>query len=128
VGDNDEAARLMGLNVDRVRLGVYTLSGTLAGLGGLLLAARVNVGQPVAGMGWELSAITAVVVGGTSLAGGQGSALGTLVGLLLLGVILNVFNLEGTINSYWQWVLRGVFLLLVVIVQNGLRVRASGLT
>jgi ribose transport system permease protein len=110
--------------VDRVRVGVYALSGALSGLGGVLLAARVGVGQPVAGNGWELSAITAVVVGGTSLAGGQGGAIPTLVGLLLLGVVFNVFNLEGTLNSYWQWVLRGVFLLLVVVVQNRLEGKA----
>ncbi len=124
-GDNDEAARLMGLNVDGVRVGAYGISGALAGLAGVLLAGRIGVGQPVAGAAWELGAITAVVVGGTSLAGGQGGAPGTLVGLLLLGVTFNVFNLEGAINSYWQWVLRGVFLLLVVVVQDRLAARAG---
>lgn len=77
----------------------------------------------MAGTGWELTAITAVVLG-TLLSGGQGSATGTLVGLLLLGVIYNVFNLEGTLSSYWQWVLRGVFLLIVVVVQKRLMERA----
>jgi len=76
----------------------------------------------VAGTGWELTAITAVV-GGTLLSGGQGSATGTLVGLLLLGVIYNVFNLEGTLKSYRQWELRGVFLLIVVVVQKRLIAR-----
>ena len=126
VGDSDEAARLMGLDVDRVRVGVYVLSGALAGFAGVLLAARLGAGQPVAGAGWELNAITAVVVGGTLLSGGHGNVLSTLVGVLLLGFILNVFNLEGTISSYWQWVLRGAFLLAVVVIQNRLGARAAG--
>jgi galactofuranose transport system permease protein len=120
VGDNEEAARLMGLNIGSVTLSVYTLSGALAGLGGVILASRLGAGQPVAGTGWELDAIASVVVGGTLLTGGQGGAGATLVGVLLLGVIFNIFNLEGTISSWWQWVLRGVFLLAVVIVQNRL--------
>jgi len=125
VGDSDDAARLMGLDVDRVRIGVYALSGALAGLAGALLAARVGAGQPVAGAGWELNAITAVVVGGTLLSGGRGGAPSTLVGVLLLGTILNVFNLEGTLSSYWQWVLRGLFLLVVVVIQNRLAKRVE---
>lgn len=120
LGDNEEAARLMGLNIRSVTMGVYALSGALAGLAGVILASRLGAGQPVAGTGWELDAIASVVVGGTLLTGGQGGAFATLVGVLLLGVIFNIFNLEGTISSWWQWVLRGVFLLAVVIVQNRL--------
>jgi galactofuranose transport system permease protein len=123
VGDNEEAARLMGLNVGRVTLGVYALSGALAGLAGVILASRLGAGQPVAGTGWELDAIASVVVGGTLLTGGQGGVGSTLVGVLLLGIIFNIFNLEGTISSWWQWVLRGIFLLAVVIVQNRLSSR-----
>jgi ribose transport system permease protein len=123
LGDNEDAARLMGLNVSAVTIGVYTLSGALAGLAGVILASRLGAGQPVAGAGWELDAIAAVVVGGTLLTGGQGGAGATLVGVILLGVIFNLFNLEGTISSWWQWVLRGVFLLAVVIVQNRLNRR-----
>jgi ribose transport system permease protein len=123
LGDNQEAARLMGLNVERVTVGVYGLSGMLAGLAGVILASRLGAGQPVAGAGWELDAIAAVVVGGTLLSGGQGGVGATLVGVLLLGVIFNIFNLEGTITSWWQWVLRGLFLLIVVIVQNRLTKR-----
>src|SRR4051794_41420496 len=77
-------------------------SGALSGLAGVILAARVGVGQPVAGMGWELNAITAVVLGGTILSGGRGSITSTLAGVLLLGAIFNVFNLGGTINSSCQ--------------------------
>ncbi|HEX8163605.1 MAG TPA: ABC transporter permease [Pyrinomonadaceae bacterium] len=120
IGDNEEAARLMGLNVRRVTVGVYALSGALAGLAGVILASRLGAGQPVAGQGWELDAIAAVVVGGTLLTGGKGSAAFTLVGVLLLGVIFNIFNLEGSITPWWQQVLRGLILLAVVIVQNRL--------
>ncbi|HYP01026.1 MAG TPA: ABC transporter permease [Pyrinomonadaceae bacterium] len=123
LGDNDEAARLMGLNTGRVTIGVYALSGALAGLAGVLDAARLGAGRPVAGTGDELNAIAAVVVGGTLLTGGQGSVLATLVGVLLLGLIFNVFNFEGWISPWWQAVLRGLFLLVVVIVQNRLSSR-----
>lgn len=123
VGDNEEAARLMGLNVNRVTIGVYTLSAALAGLSGVILASRLGTGQPVAGTGWELDAIAAVVVGGTLLTGGQGGVGSTLVGVLLLGVIFNLFNLEGTISPWWQLVLRGLILLTVVIIQNRLSMR-----
>ncbi|HZT59590.1 MAG TPA: ABC transporter permease [Pyrinomonadaceae bacterium] len=120
LGDSEEAARLMGLNVGRVTMGVYTLSGALAGLAGVMLASRLGTGQPVAGVGWELDAIAAVVVGGTLLTGGQGGVGSTLVGILLLALIFNIFNLEGWISPWWQLVLRGVILLAVVIVQNRL--------
>jgi ribose transport system permease protein len=123
LGDNDEAARLMGLNTSRVTIAVYALSGALAGLAGVLDAAQGSVGRPVAGQGDELNAIAAVVVGGTLLTGGQGSVLSTLVGVLLLGLIFNVFNFEGWISPWWQAVLRGLFLLVVVIVQNRLNSR-----
>jgi ribose/xylose/arabinose/galactoside ABC-type transport system permease subunit len=119
VGDNEEAARLMGLNVGRVTIAVYALSGALAGLAGVIFASRLGTGQPTAGIGWELDAIAAVVVGGTLLTGGQGGVGPTLVGVLLLGVILNILTQED-ISSWWQLVLRGVILLTVVIVQNRL--------
>jgi ribose transport system permease protein len=125
VGDDPEAARLLGLGTDRVVIATYTLSGALAGLAGVLLAARLGAGQPVAGAGWELDAIAAVVVGGTLLTGGVGGAGLTLVGVLLLGVILNLLNLEGTFSPWWQWVIRGVFLLAVVVVQGRVQRRAE---
>ena len=118
VGDNPEAARLMGLDVSRIRLAVYALSGALSGFAGALLASRLGAGQPVAGTGWELDAIASVVVGGSLLSGGQGSASSTWCGVLLIGVVLNVINLEGTISPYWQTVLRGAFLLAVIVGQN----------
>lgn len=123
LGDSEEAARLLGLNVGRVTVGVYALSGAMAGLAGVLLASRLGTGQPVAAVGWELDAIAAVVVGGTLLTGGQGGIGSTLVGMLLLALIFNIFNLEGWISPWWQLVLRGVILLAVVIVQNRLSKR-----
>jgi len=120
LGDNEEAARLMGLNVGRVTVGVYALSGALAGLAGVMLTSRLGAGQPVAGIGWELDAIAAVVVGGTLLTGGQGGVGSTLVGVILLGLIFNIFNLEGQITPWWQLVFRGIILLAVVVVQNRL--------
>ena len=118
VGDNEEASRLMGVNPDRVKLVAYTISGLLSGLAGVVLAGRLGAGQPVAAFGWETDAIAATVMGGTFLGGGQGSVLPTLIGVLLLGMIYNLLNLEGTITPWWQLVLRGGFLLLVVIFQQ----------
>ena len=126
VGDDDTAARLLGLRADRVLLGVYVVSAVLAGLAGIVLAGRLGAGQPVAGTGWELDAIAAVVVGGPVLTGGRGGAGLTLAGVLILGLILNLLNLEGTISPWWQWVVRGVFLLGVVVVQSRVQRSADG--
>lgn len=123
LGGGEEATRLMGLNVDRIKISVYTLSGALAGIAGIILAAQFSAGQPTEGLGWELSAIASVVVGGTLLTGGTGTIGGTLGGALLLGLIFNVLNFENgrgiiSLSAYWQSVIRGFFLLLVVILQN----------
>ncbi|MBV9812361.1 MAG: ABC transporter permease [Acetobacteraceae bacterium] len=125
IGDNEDAARLMGLSVDRVKLLTYAASGVLAGLAGVILAAQFGAGQPIEGAGWELFAISAVVVGGTLLTGGQGSITTTLAGVLLLGLIFNLLNFENglghiSLSAYWQSVIRGAFLLLVVLLQTGL--------
>ncbi len=125
IGGNEEAARLMGLPVDRIKIAVYVISGFLAGLAGVVLAAQSSAGQPTEGLGWELSAIASVVVGGTLLTGGVGSVGGTLVGALLLGLIINILNFENgrgetSLSAYWQSVIRGGFLLIVVLIQNRL--------
>ena len=122
VGGNEDAARLMGLPVDRTKLVTYAASGALAGLAGVILAAQFGTGQPVEGAGWELFAISAVVVGGTLLSGGRGSIATTLAGVLLLGLIFNILNFENglghiTLSAYWQSVIRGAFLLVVVVLQ-----------
>lgn len=121
IGGSEEASKLMGLNVNRKLIVVYVLSGTLAGLAGVFLAAQGS-GQPNEGMGWDLFAISAVVVGGTLLSGGAGSIAATMVGVVLLGLIFNLLNFENglgqfTLSSYWQSVVRGVFLLVVVVIQ-----------
>lgn len=125
IGGNEEAARLMGLPVDRITLLVYILSGALAALAGVILASQFGAGQPTEGLGWELSAIASVVVGGTLLTGGMGSVGATLVGVLLLGLIFNILNFENgrgviSLSAYWQSVIRGAFLLVVVMLQNRL--------
>ena len=125
VGGGTEASRLMGLPVDRTIFSVYIISGTLAGLAGVILAAQFGAGQPIEGIGWELFAIASVVVGGTLLSGGKGSVVGTLAGALLLGVIFTILNFENgmgwiSLSAYWQSVVRGVFLLVVVILQSRL--------
>lgn len=119
IGGNEDAARLMGLPVDRIKLGVYALSGGLAALAGALLAALTYTGIPTEGLGWELTAIAAVVVGGTLLTGGVGSVGTTFVGVLLLGLIINMLSFEN-LSAYWQSVIRGAFLLVVVVLQKQL--------
>ena len=119
IGGNEDASRLMGLPVDRIKLGVYALSGGLAALAGAILAALTYTGIPTEGLGWELTAIAAVVVGGTLLTGGVGSVGTTFVGVLLLGLIINILSFEN-LSAYWQSVIRGVFLLIVVVLQNQL--------
>ena len=118
IGGNEDAARLMGLPVSGVKTLMYVASGLLAGIAGLLVAARSSSGQSTIGVGLELQAIAAVVIGGTLLTGGSGSIMGTLAGVLLLNVINNVINQVGTLNSYFQQVVSGVFLIVVVLVQR----------
>lgn len=125
IGDNEDAAKLMGLPVDRVKALTYVASGGLAGLAGVILAAQFGAGQPIEGVGWELFAIAAVVVGGTLLTGGSGSVATTLAGTLLLGLIFTVLNFENgkgwiSLSAYWQSVVRGLFLLAVVVLQSRL--------
>jgi ribose transport system permease protein len=125
IGGNEEAARLAGLPVGRTLVGVYALSGALSGLAGVLLAWQTATGAPTEGLGWELSAIAAVVIGGTLLTGGVGSVMTTLVGVILLGLIFNILNFENgkgviSLSSYWQTVIRGAILLVVVLLQHRL--------
>ncbi len=122
IGGSEEASRLMGLNVDRTLIAVYAVSGLLAGLAGVILAAQFGAGQPNEGGGWELFAISAVVLGGTLLTGGEGSIAMTIAGVLLLGLVFNLLNFENglgfvSLSAYWQSVIRGVFLLLVIVLQ-----------
>ena len=117
IGGNEEAARLSGVNVFGVKLMVYVISGALAGLASLLLAARLNSGIPQSGQGYELQSIAAVVVGGTSLMGGRGSIGGTFVGALLIGVLYNIMNLLN-VQSYAQEVVLGAVILIAVLLDQ----------
>ena len=113
VGGNPEAARLSGLNVNRIIASVYLISGFFCGLGSFVLAARLNSAEAVAGTGYELTVIASVVIGGTSLFGGSGTIFGTVVGTILIGVLLNGLVLMN-VSSYIQQIIIGVIIVLAV--------------
>ena len=115
VGGNNLAATYSGINVSTVKFFVYTYSGIMAGLAGIILASRMYSGQPTAGEGAEMDAIAAVVVGGTSMAGGSGKLGGTLIGALIIGILNNGLNLMN-VNSFWQTVVKGIVILLAVTI------------
>lgn len=116
-GGNEEAAKLSGVKTDGVQIVVYTISGAMAALGGVILTSRLDSAQPTAGAGYELDAITAVVLGGTSLSGGRGWIFGTLVGALLIGVLNNGLNLLG-VSSFYQQVIKGSVILVAVLLDR----------
>ncbi|MFC4007215.1 ABC transporter permease [Nonomuraea purpurea] len=118
VGGNEQAAALMGVPVNRTKVQVYVLSGLLAGLAGALNAARLSSGVTILGIGLELDAIAAVVIGGTLLTGGAGGITGTVAGVLLLGVIQSLINQVGNLTSAFQQVVSGAFLAFVVVAQR----------
>ncbi|WP_406707946.1 ribose ABC transporter permease [Vibrio chanodichtyis] len=117
VGGNESATRLSGINVDSVKIGVYALCGLLAALAGIIVTSRLSSAQPTAGMGYELDAIAAVVLGGTSLMGGKGRIMGTLIGALIIGFLNNALNLLD-VSSYYQMIAKAVVILLAVLVDN----------
>jgi ribose transport system permease protein len=118
IGGNEQAAALMGVPVRRTKVYVYVMSALLAGLAGALNAARLSSGVTILGIGLELDAIAAVVIGGTLLTGGAGGITGTVAGVLLLGVIQSLINQVGSLTSAFQQVVSGVFLALVVVAQR----------
>ncbi|SFJ88696.1 ABC transporter permease [Thermoflavimicrobium dichotomicum] len=117
IGGNEEAAHLSGIKVNQNLILVYTLSGLLAGLGGIVLAGRLFSGQPTAGQGFELDAIAAVILGGTSLTGGVGTIQGTIIGALIMGVLSNALTLMN-VDYYWQQVVKGVVIVLAVLIDR----------
>ncbi|MEU8310530.1 ABC transporter permease [Actinomadura sp. NPDC048955] len=123
-GDNTEAARLSGVRTDRVKILAFVISGVLAALAGFILTARLSTAEPTAGTGLELEAIAAVIIGGTSLAGGRGTLLGTLVGALVLGVIDNGMNLLD-VSPFLQNVVKGLVILLAVFLDRNIDVLRS---
>ncbi|SEF47739.1 ribose ABC transporter permease [Vibrio hangzhouensis] len=117
LGGNESATRLSGINVDKVKIGVYAICGLLAALAGIIVTSRLSSAQPTAGMGYELDAIAAVVLGGTSLMGGKGRVMGTLIGALIIGFLNNALNLLD-VSSYYQMIAKAVVILLAVLVDN----------
>jgi ribose transport system permease protein len=117
VGGSEEAARLSGIRVSRIKVIAYSLTGLAAALSGVILASRLGSGQPIAGLGSELNVIAAVVLGGTALAGGRGTVWGSLVGALLIGVLNNGLNLLG-ISFFYQQVVGGFVIILAVFINT----------
>lgn len=118
LGGNEDAAKMMGTNIGKVKVLVYVISGALAGLAGSLLAARLSSGNATLGAGYELTSIAAAVIGGVLLTGGVGTMLGALCGVLLVGTIQNIINQIGTLNAYYQGLATGLFLVVAVIIQG----------
>lgn len=120
LGSNEEAARLSGMNVDFWKIITYALSGCIAGVAGLLISSRLNSAQPALGLGYELDAIAAVVIGGTSLSGGRGTILGTIIGAFVMSVLTNGLRIMG-VQEEWKIVVTGVIIIAAVYVDIVLR-------
>ena len=117
IGSNEEAARLSGVPVNLYKVIVYVISGLVSGLAGLVYASQLSIGTPIAGQGYELDAIAAVVVGGTSLFGGKGTVAGTFIGTLIIGVLANILNLTG-VDPYVQQLFKGALIVVAVYVMS----------
>ncbi|MCE5154400.1 ribose ABC transporter permease [Staphylococcus hyicus] len=117
IGGNEIASKISGIKVDRVKIFIYGISGLMAALAGAILTSRLNSAQPTAGTAYELDAIAAVVLGGTSLTGGKGRIVGTLIGVLIIGVLNNGLNLLG-VSSFYQQVVKGVVILIAVLIDR----------
>lgn len=117
VGGNEQAALISGLNVGRIKIGVYTIAGLLCGLAGLVLSSRIGSGQPGLAVGIELDAIAAAVIGGTSLSGGVGTIWGTIIGALIIGVLNNGLDLLN-VSAYWQTIVKGSIIVAAVIIDE----------
>lgn len=117
VGGNEKASFISGIKIDKVKILVYVISALMAVLSGLVLTSRLNSAQPTAGSAYEMDAIAAVVLGGTSMTGGSGSLTGTLIGILILGVLNNGLNLLG-VSSFYQQIVKGVVILIAVLIDR----------
>jgi ribose transport system permease protein len=113
MGSNEEALRLSGVNIDGWKIAVYALAGAVCGIAGVLIASRINSAQPAIGQGYELDAIAAVVIGGTSLSGGRGTMLGTLIGALIISVVANGLRIL-SVPQEWQIVVTGSIIIIAV--------------
>ena len=117
IGGNENASLLSGININKVKVIVYTIAGALAAVGGLMVTSRLDSAQPNAGTGYELDSIAAVVIGGTSLSGGKGSIWGTVLGAIIIGVLNNGLVLLN-VSPFWQQVVKGIVILLAVIIDK----------
>lgn len=117
LGGNEEATRISGINTKRLKVLVYTLGAALAGLAGIITASKLGVGQPTAGIGFEMDAIAAVVIGGASLSGGEGTVTGTIIGAAIIGVLRNALVLLA-VDSYWQTLIIGCVIILAVTIDQ----------
>ncbi|MCK8060736.1 MULTISPECIES: ribose ABC transporter permease [unclassified Fusibacter] len=117
LGGNEDATKLSGINTNRLKIIVYGMSGLFAALAGVIITARLSSAQPTAGQGYELDAIAAVVLGGTSLAGGLGTIMGTVTGALIIGILNNALNLMN-VSSYYQLLAKGVVILIAVLIDR----------
>ncbi len=117
IGGNEIAAFLSAISVDRIKIAIFTISGLLAGFAGVIHAAQINQGSPNDGIGYELNAIAAVAIGGTSMAGGKGTVVGTIIGVLILGILDNMLGLKN-VNNNLQLVLKGAIIIVAVVLQR----------
>jgi len=117
IGGNETAARLSGIRINRVKMKVYAMGAALAAVGGVIVTSRLDSAQPNAGISYELDAIAAVVIGGTSLNGGKGSVWGTVIGAVIIGVLNNGLVLLN-VSPFWQQVVKGAVILLAVIIDK----------
>jgi ribose transport system permease protein len=117
LGSNEEAVRLSGVNTDRWKIIVYSFAGGICGIAGLLMASRLNSAQPALGQGYELDAIAAVVIGGTSLSGGSGTILGTIIGAFIMSVLTNGLRIM-SVAQEWQIIMTGIIIILAVFADN----------
>ncbi len=117
IGGNEQAARVSGIRISKVKIGIFAVSGLLAGLAGVILSARIGSGQPTLGVGIELDAITAAVIGGTSFSGGVGTIWGTIVGALIIGIINNGLDLMN-VSPFWQQVVKGAIIVIAIIIDE----------
>ena len=117
IGGNEKAAYISGVKLNKVKIIIYSISGMMASISGLIIASRLSSAQPTAGASYEMDAIAAVVLGGTSLSGGKGRILGTLIGALIIGVLNNGLNIIG-VSAFWQQVVKGVVILIAVLIDR----------
>lgn len=117
IGGNEKAAYISGVKLNKVKIIIYSISGIMASISGLIITSRLSSAQPTAGASYEMDAIAAVVLGGTSLSGGKGRILGTLIGALIIGVLNNGLNIIG-VSAFWQQVVKGIVILIAVLIDR----------